>query len=71
MLRKKVEELEENCDILKRKASDLQDKLLAKDQKIYPPGKRESTKVFQLLNQFFILVEHVFILMIMYTGLRS
>ncbi|XP_065208048.1 early endosome antigen 1 [Planococcus citri] len=47
VLRKKVEELEENCDILKRKASDLQDKLLTKDQKINPLGKRESNKLLE------------------------
>lgn len=50
VLRKKVEELEENCDILKRKASDLQDKLLTKEQKAFPVGKRESSKVIESRN---------------------
>lgn len=46
MLHKKVDELEENCDILKRKASDLQEKLLAKEQKTSVTGKsKDSSKV--------------------------
>ncbi|KAK7592726.1 hypothetical protein V9T40_007478 [Parthenolecanium corni] len=44
VLRKKVEELEENCDIFKRKASDLQDKLLSKEFKALEESKSQTLR---------------------------
>lgn len=51
MLRKKVEELEENCDILKRKTSDLQEKLLSKEQKVPRTSKQKDFAKVSLIYE--------------------